>query len=158
MSLLPDELWRRILEIGIENRSLGYKALCSISISCRRLHRLSAEDPLWNRLLSNDFPLYHNLTPSSLSSSSAKSIYKFRFERDKERRVAAHRRALLRKESQVAEHSRRLRVIETRVNQETSKMRETVAELSNLRRVRYFVNLILVNENDDLVVKFSYQL
>ncbi|MED6197341.1 hypothetical protein PIB30_055708 [Stylosanthes scabra] len=138
MSLLPDELWRRILEIGIENRSLGYKALCSISISCRRLHRLSDEDSLWNRLLSDDFPLNHNLTPSSLSSSSssAKSIYKFRFERDKERRVAAHRRALLRKESQVAEHSRRLRAIETRVSQETSKMRETVAELSNLRRVR----------------------
>ncbi|KAL1352306.1 hypothetical protein HN51_016299 [Arachis hypogaea] len=137
MSLLPDELWRRILEIGIENRSFNYKTLCCITITCRRLGRLSAEDPLWNRLLSIDFPLNHNVSPSSLpSSSSAKSIYKFRFERDKERRVAAHRRAVLRKESQVAEHSRRLRAIETRINQETSKMRETVAELSNLRRVR----------------------
>ena len=66
-----------------------------------------------------------------------------RFERDKERRVAAYRRALLRKESQVAEHSRRLRDIETRVGQETTKMRETIAELSNLRRVRYHAYLIV---------------
>ncbi|XLS97707.1 hypothetical protein HN51_040442, partial [Arachis hypogaea] len=49
--------------------------------------------------------------------------------RDKERRVAAHRRAVLKKESHVAEHSRRLRAIETRINQETSKMRKTVAEV-----------------------------
>ncbi|XLR07807.1 hypothetical protein S83_035745 [Arachis hypogaea] len=74
------------------------------------------------------------------------------FEIDKERRVAAHRRAVLRKESQVAEHSRRFRAIETRINQETSKMRKTIAEVSNLHRVKYVANLIVFIEN--LVAKF----
>ena len=64
------------------------------------------------------------------------SLYFFRFERDKERRIAAHRRAVLRKESQIAEHSRKLRQIETRMVLETNKLKETVAELTNLRRVR----------------------
>lgn len=66
-----------------------------------------------------------------------------RFERVKERKIAAHRRALLRKESQIAEHSRRLRDIETRVARETAKARETATELSNLCRIRYFTHLII---------------
>ncbi|XLS73212.1 hypothetical protein HN51_030077 [Arachis hypogaea] len=59
-----------------------------------------------------------------------------KFERDKERGVVAHRRAVLRKESQVAEHSRRLHAIETRINQDSSKMRKIVAKVSNLHRVK----------------------
>ncbi|TKY62823.1 F-box protein SKIP24 [Spatholobus suberectus] len=133
MSSLPDELWRRILEVGIENSGFSYKDLSCVSISCRRLHRLSSEDPLWNRLLSSDYPQPH---PSSSSSHSSKSLYKLRFERDKERRIAADRRAVLRKESQIAEHSRRLRDIQTRVAQETARAAQTAQELSNLRRVR----------------------
>lgn len=66
-----------------------------------------------------------------------------RFERDKERRMAAHRRVVLRKESQIAEHSRRLRDIHTRVAQETARAAQTAQELSNLRRLRYFAHLIL---------------
>ncbi|RYR03769.1 hypothetical protein Ahy_B06g083053 [Arachis hypogaea] len=58
------------------------------------------------------------------------------FERDKERRVAAHRRTVLRKESQVAEHSRRLCAIETQINRETSKMRKTITE------IRFFVLML----------------
>ncbi|KAL2320540.1 hypothetical protein Fmac_029509 [Flemingia macrophylla] len=131
MSSLPDELWRRILEIGIESGGFSYKDLCSVSISCRRLHRLSSDDPLWNPLLSSDYPQPH---PSS--SSSSKSLYKLRFERDKERRIAAHRRAVLRKESQISEHSRSLRDIQARVSQETAKATQTAQDLSNLRRAR----------------------
>jgi len=59
-----------------------------------------------------------------------------RFERDKERRIAAHRRAVLRKESQVAEHSRRLKDMKTRLAQETTKATQTAQDLSNLRRLR----------------------
>ncbi|XP_017419509.2 F-box protein SKIP24 [Vigna angularis] len=131
MSFLPEELWRRILEIGIESSGFSYKDLCCVSISCRRLHRLSSEDLLWNRLLSADYPQPH---PSS--STSSKSLYKLRFERDKERRIAAHRRAVLRKESQIAEHSRKLREIQTRVAQETATATQTAQDLSNLRRAR----------------------
>lgn len=61
-----------------------------------------------------------------------------RFERDKERKIAAHRRVVLRKESQILEHSRRLHDIQTRVSQEKLKAIQTSTELSHLRRVRYF--------------------
>jgi len=184
MSFLPEELWRRILEIGIQNSGFSYKDLCCVSISCRRLRRLSSEDLLWNRLLSADYPQPHL---SSSSSGSSKSLYKLRcetcpafstflsspfcffvwfsylgifkvqillliyevsfwvirFERDKERRIAAHRRAVLRKESQIAEHSRRLREIQTRVAQETATATQTAQDLSNLRRARYSTHLII---------------
>ncbi|KOM38633.1 hypothetical protein LR48_Vigan03g201500 [Vigna angularis] len=145
MSFLPEELWQRILEIGIESRGLSCQDLCCVSISCRRLHRLSSEDLLWNRLLSADYPQTH---PSS--STSSKSLYKLRFERDnewriaarrravlrKERRIAAHRRAVLRKESQIVEHSRKLREIQTLVAQETATATQTAQDLSNLLRAR----------------------
>ncbi|CAL0323370.1 unnamed protein product [Lupinus luteus] len=137
MSSLPDELWRRILEIGIGTRGFTYKDLCCTSISCRRLHRLSGEDPLWNHLLSSDFSSTNTLSSKPFpTSSSAKSVYKFRFEKDKERRIAAHRRAVLRKKSEIAERSRKLTVIEIQMGQETTKLKESTAELSNLRRVR----------------------
>lgn len=132
MSSLPIELWTKILEIGIQDCGLSYKDLCCISISCRLLHRLSVEDSLWNRLLSSDFPS----SSTSSSSSSSKSLYKLRFERDKERKIAAHRRVVLRKESQILEHSRRLHDIQTCVSQEKLKAIQTSTELSHLRRVR----------------------
>ncbi|KAI8562652.1 hypothetical protein RHMOL_Rhmol03G0051100 [Rhododendron molle] len=163
-SALPDELWRRILEIGIQNPSnnmkkscLNYKDLCCLSISCRRLNRLSNEESLWSSLLSSDFPQFHDHpTPprppppppplhfSSSSSSnnppspnsSSKSLYKIRFERDRARKLAAHRRAVLRIESQITEHSRKLQEIQLRAAEETEKMKAAVAELSNLRKAR----------------------
>ncbi|XP_058750631.1 F-box protein SKIP24 [Vicia villosa] len=136
MASLPDELWSRILEIGIGNSTLTYKDLCCISITSRLLHRLSSQHSLWNRLLSSDFPLSLSSPIPSSSSSSSKSLYKLRFERDKERKIAAHRRAVLRKESQISEHSRRLHDIQTRVSQEKIKAIQTSNELSHLRRVR----------------------
>ncbi|XP_057467935.1 F-box protein SKIP24 isoform X4 [Actinidia eriantha] len=140
MSGLPDELLSRILEIGIQNpnSSLTYKDLCCLSIASRRLHRLSNDEALWSSLISSDFPLnqYPTLSSSSSSSSSSKALYKIRFERDRDRKLAAHRRAVLRIESQVAEHSRKLQEIKLRSVEETEKMKATVAELSNLRKVR----------------------
>ncbi|KAJ7971984.1 F-box protein skip24-like [Quillaja saponaria] len=137
MSELPDELWRRILEFGINTCGFTYKDLCCVSISCRRLHRLSDESSLWSHLLSSDFPLTTTTIPSSsISSTSSKSVYRLRFERDKERKIAAHKRAVLRKESQISGHYLRLRDIEVQIGRESERIRETVAELSNLHRVR----------------------
>lgn len=76
MSLLPDELWRRILEIGVQSGGFSYKDLCCLSISCRRFHRLSDEDLLWSHLLSADFP---SSSSSSAPSSNPKSLYKLRY-------------------------------------------------------------------------------
>lgn len=59
-----------------------------------------------------------------------------RFERDRARKLAAHRRAVLRIESQIAEHSRKLQEIQLRAAEETEKMKTAVAELSNLRKAR----------------------
>ncbi|KAH7513162.1 hypothetical protein FEM48_Zijuj12G0167300 [Ziziphus jujuba var. spinosa] len=132
MTSLPDELWTRILEIGVQSRGFTYKDLCCLSISSRRLRRLSNDDSLWSHFLSSDFPLY----PSASPLVSSKSIYKLRFEKVREKRIAAQRRALLRKESQIAEHSRKIREFENRLAEETSKMKATLSEVSNLRKVR----------------------
>ncbi|XP_022718789.1 F-box protein SKIP24 isoform X2 [Durio zibethinus] len=129
---LPDELWRNILEIGIKVSNFTYKDLCCVSISCRRLHRLSNEAPLWSHLLSVDFA---NQISSLPSSSSPKSFYKIRFERERERKLLAHKRTVLRKESQVSEHVRKLREFEVRLHEETQKLKSAVSELSNLHKV-----------------------
>ncbi|GMI63546.1 hypothetical protein like AT1G08710 [Hibiscus trionum] len=132
-SELPDELWRKILEIGIKASSFTYKDLCCLSISCRRLHRLSDEHSLWSHLISVDFPNQTSSVPSS--SSSAKSLYRIWFERERERKLWAHKRAVLRKESQVSEHFRNLREIEVRLREERNKLNSTLSELSNLHKV-----------------------
>lgn len=81
MGGVPDELWRQILEMGIQNSKLNYKDLCCISISCRRLHRLSSEDSLWLLLLSSDFSSPNQLNPNlnNATSASAKSTYKIKY-------------------------------------------------------------------------------
>ncbi|KAK4581340.1 hypothetical protein RGQ29_024838 [Quercus rubra] len=137
-SFLPDELWRRILEIGIKTSGFRYKDLCSISISCRRLHRLSNENSLWSHLLSSDFPSSSSSSSSSSSTtkSSTKTLYRERFERDREKKLAVNRRIVLRKESQIVEHSRKIREIETRLADENHKLKTTVSELSHLRLLR----------------------
>ncbi|KAK0601241.1 hypothetical protein LWI29_022391 [Acer saccharum] len=133
---LPDELWRKIIEIGIHSSGFTYKDLCCLSISCVRLHRLSDENSLWSHLLSSDFSHHNTSSSSSSSSSSIKSIYKIRFEKDKEKKLLAHTRAVLRKESQIAEHSRKILEIEAKLREETHKLKATDAESLNLRRVR----------------------
>ncbi|RVW89833.1 F-box protein SKIP24 [Vitis vinifera] len=67
MADLPDEMWRQILEIGIRSSNLTYKDLCCVSISCRRLHRLSNDAVLWSFLLSSDFPTLKPLCPMAPS-------------------------------------------------------------------------------------------
>ncbi|XVF06702.1 hypothetical protein REPUB_Repub06bG0073300 [Reevesia pubescens] len=129
---LPDELWRKILETGIEVSNFTYKDLCCVSISCKRLHRLSNEDSLWSHLVSLDFP---NQISSSLSSSSPKPLYKIRFERERKRKLLVHKRAVLRKESQISEYLRKLREIEIWLREERQKLKPAVSELSNLRKV-----------------------
>ncbi|GMH29973.1 hypothetical protein Nepgr_031816 [Nepenthes gracilis] len=139
MSALPEELWRRILEIGVERSNLSYKDLCCLSISCRRFHRLSDEDSLWSSLLSSDFPQHNNSDPSFLStsrSSSSKTLYKIRYEKDRTRKLAAHRRAVLRSESVIAQHSRKLQELQIQRKKETQKIEAAALELLNLRKAR----------------------
>ncbi|XP_043696726.1 F-box protein SKIP24 [Telopea speciosissima] len=137
MSVLPDEIWRRILEMGIENSKLDYKDLCCISISCRRLSRLSGEDALWSTLISLDFPQRTDGASRSMSLySNSKTLYKSSFEKDKARKLAAHRRALLRLESQVSVYAKGLKDIRLRLMEESERMKAAVQELSNSEKVR----------------------
>ncbi|XP_009777612.1 F-box protein SKIP24 [Nicotiana tabacum] len=135
-SALPDELWRRILEIGIEFYNFNYKDLCCLSITCRRLNRLSDDDSLWSSLFSADFPQYPIKQHRSSSSVSNKSLYKIRYEKIREQKALAHRRAVLRIQSEINEHSRRIREMELRSAEEKEKMKNTVAEFLNLRKIR----------------------
>ncbi|XP_017255462.1 F-box protein SKIP24 [Daucus carota subsp. sativus] len=133
MAVLPDELWRRILEIGaLENTPnlLNYRDFCSLSISCRTLNRLSSEDSYWSSFLASDFPQY------PVPHSSAKSLYKLCFKRDKEKKVLAHKRAVLRMESRIAEHSRRISELESLLGKEVMRLKAAASELSNLRNVK----------------------
>ncbi|KAJ0237750.1 F-box protein SKIP24 [Hirschfeldia incana] len=135
---IPDELWRKVLEIGVNSSTFSYKDLCCISISSSRLCRLSSEDSLWRFLLVIDFHTHidSSTSSSSASQSSTKFVYKTRFEREKERRLAAHTRALLRKESEISEWGRRIRELETRLSEEAERLQAASVEFSNLQRVR----------------------
>ncbi|XP_078437663.1 F-box family protein [Wolffia australiana] len=134
MGNLPDELWSRIMEIGIRSSVLGFRELCCLSISCRRLHRLSAEDDLWSVLLAEDFPQDGS---SSLGLySDPKSSYKAKFERNRARKLAAWRLAVLKEDSQISECSRRLEELRSLVGKEQEKLKAAISELRNLDRVR----------------------
>lgn len=130
---LPDELWRWILKLGIESSCLSYKDLCCLSMSCRRLNRLSNEDAVWSKLLSSDFPAHPS---SSTDHPSPKSLYQIRFEKDKVKKLLAERRAVLRIESRIHEHERKLHEIELRLVEENEKIKTAIVELKNVRKVR----------------------
>ncbi|KAH9621334.1 hypothetical protein KSS87_015080, partial [Heliosperma pusillum] len=136
MADLPDELWSKILENGIQNPNsntrLTYKDLCCISLSSRHLHRLSNDLSLWSSLLSLDFPSRFPQNPNI----SPKSIYQSWYEKDKAKRIAANNRAVMRAESIVAEHGRRLDDFRLRRVNEEERIHRVVSELNNFRRAR----------------------
>lgn len=59
-----------------------------------------------------------------------------RYEKVREQKVLAHRRAVLRIQSEINEHSRRIREMELRSAEEKEKMKNTVAEFLNLHKIR----------------------
>ncbi|PWA76370.1 F-box domain, cyclin-like protein [Artemisia annua] len=130
---LPDELWRWILELGVETSCLTYKGLCCVAMTSRRLNRLSKENVLWSKLLSSDFPAHPS---SSINNQSSKSLYQIKFEKDKVKKRLAERRAVLRIESQIHEHTRKIHEIEARLVAEDEKIKSAIAELKNLQNVR----------------------
>ncbi|GFP82047.1 F-box protein skip24 [Phtheirospermum japonicum] len=125
------------MEIGIDTKALDYKNLCCLSITCRRLGRLSADDILWSPLILSDYPSNINYASSSTAANGKfKSLYKTRYEKDKERKRLAHKRVVLRMESEIAERLRKIQEIKLHASQEKEKMNKAVAELMNLRRIR----------------------
>lgn len=118
--------------MGVETKRLNYRDLCCLSISSRRFHRLSSDDALWSTLISFDFPY-----PSShINTPPYKSLYKFRFERDRARKLLAHQRAVFNVESQIAVCSKNLEDLRHQLLQENERMKATMADLTNLKKVR----------------------
>ncbi|PIA46685.1 hypothetical protein AQUCO_01500317v1 [Aquilegia coerulea] len=135
MAALPDEIWREILQIGIKKSKLNYKDLCFISISSKRLNQLSNENTLWSSLLTLDYPKTLQ-TQSTTTPLLLKNLYKSKFEREKQQKLASHRRAILRIESQIHIHQAKMREFELQLIEENEKLRLTIDELKNLERVR----------------------
>lgn len=129
---LPDELWRWILELGVQTSCLSYKDICCISMTCRRFNRLSKENILWSKLLSFDFPTQNNPSPYP----SLKSLYQIKFEKYKVKKLLAERRVVLRVESQIHEHTRKLHDIEMQLVNENEKIKAAIVELKNLQNVK----------------------
>lgn len=59
-----------------------------------------------------------------------------RYEKDREKKRLAHRRAVLRIESEISERLRKIQEIKLQSLEEKKKMNKAVAELLNLRRIR----------------------
>ncbi|ERM97257.1 F-box protein SKIP24 [Amborella trichopoda] len=131
MANLPDEIWSLIFELGVKRKILGFKDLCSLAISCKQFKRLSAHNDLWSVILTLEFP------SSSQSNGSSKSNYKTSFERDRSRKIAAHKRAILRVESEIALSQNSLKDLEHRMLQEGETIRELTRELKNLQKARH---------------------
>ncbi|CAI9096920.1 OLC1v1033183C1 [Oldenlandia corymbosa var. corymbosa] len=147
ISIMPEELWIRILEIGIcggggggtGGGCLNFRDLCSLSITCKRLNSLSNLNFLWSALLSADYNFNTDsigaAEPTS-SCSSDKALYRIRYERQRDQKRLAHRRVVLRFESDVAVSSRKIATMEEQSANEREKMSITMAELLNLCKVK----------------------
>lgn len=76
MSMLPDEIWTRILEMGTALGCLTYRDLCALAIASRRLNRLARDPALWATLLALDFPAGRHEPHDK--ATSVKSLYRIR--------------------------------------------------------------------------------
>ncbi|XP_073018390.1 F-box protein SKIP24 [Primulina eburnea] len=144
MSALPDELWRRIMEIGIQSGTLACADLCRLSIVCRSFCLLAADNSLWSRLLFSDFPSSRNdlnLKINDVSSSDAdaklKRLYKVRYESDRNQKRQQQICAVLKLEGKVAEHLGKIQRIELHILEEKDKLNKADAELKYLCQVRH---------------------
>lgn len=52
---LSDELWLRVLRLGVDGGFLDHKDLCSLSCVSHRLSRLSSSDSIWQRAFHRKF-------------------------------------------------------------------------------------------------------
>lgn len=66
-----------------------------------------------------------------------------RFEKEREKKRAAHRREILRKESQIAQHLSRIRHLEVQLYREAEKLKFASDEFANLCRVRYVLGVAM---------------
>eukprot|EP00252_Welwitschia_mirabilis_P002673 TRINITY_DN12626_c0_g1_i1.p1 TRINITY_DN12626_c0_g1~~TRINITY_DN12626_c0_g1_i1.p1 ORF type:complete len:254 (+),score=43.76 TRINITY_DN12626_c0_g1_i1:140-901(+) len=133
MDSLPDELLLLIFEHGIRRDTLNYRDLASLAISSRRLCRLSSLDRLWDLLWRKDFP--SDKHPSS-PDSAVKLRYRRKCEIVQSKKVASHRRLVLRVQSEALVLEKECRDFESKLSEEKARLTSALAELKNLERAR----------------------
>ncbi|KAF9614176.1 hypothetical protein IFM89_015684 [Coptis chinensis] len=76
---IPDQIWTKILELGINKWILNHPDICSFSMSCKHFNNLSNQNTLWDSLLTLVFPDHTSSLSSQplVQSSSLKSVYKY---------------------------------------------------------------------------------
>ncbi|KMZ62625.1 F-box protein SKIP24 [Zostera marina] len=135
MTNLPGDLWRKILEMGVERSGgLDHRDLVCLSISCTLFRRLSSEPLLWTILLERDFPsspLIH--TPNY---SPDKSLYKNLFNMHKTRRLVARRVRIMKLKSLIAETSKRLEGLNRLLAEEHSHLKSLMKNIADLEKFR----------------------
>ncbi|KAF3320236.1 F-box protein SKIP24 [Carex littledalei] len=63
METLPDDIWHRILQIGIQEQRLDHVDLCSLAIVNSNFDKLSQDPALWATLLFRDFSFHLSQVP-----------------------------------------------------------------------------------------------
>ncbi|KAF3341150.1 F-box protein SKIP24 isoform X1 [Carex littledalei] len=58
MESLPDDVWHKILQIGIQEERLEHTDLCSLAIVNSHFDQLTQDPALWATLVSRDFPSF----------------------------------------------------------------------------------------------------
>ncbi|CAA2955972.1 F-box SKIP24, partial [Olea europaea subsp. europaea] len=73
---LPEDMGRRIMQIGVENAILDFKDLCRLSLTCKFLYKLSGEDALWSSLLYQDFTMMKKMVPLMVKRAIQTQVFK----------------------------------------------------------------------------------
>lgn len=72
---LSDELWLRVLRVGVDGGFLDHKDLCSLSCVSHRLSRLSSSDSVWQRAFHRKFAPPSDEASSYASGAKRKGQY-----------------------------------------------------------------------------------
>ncbi|XP_024403253.1 F-box protein SKIP24 isoform X2 [Physcomitrium patens] len=148
MGCLPDELWTKILGLGIEKEVLDYRDLCSLAFVCRRIKKISYFDciwrPLWERdqaklsvgSSSRNLVVEPGMARKENDAKAFRDLYRIRFEKVRAAIMAAHRRRVLRVESQVAVLQKEAQQYQLDIQVERRKLVATVAELKSFEVAR----------------------
>ncbi|KAL5547293.1 hypothetical protein UlMin_006980 [Ulmus minor] len=119
MSTLPDELWKKILEIGVETRGFTHMELCSLSVTSCDLYRLSEDDHLWCHLLSTDFPDKSTHLPAESSKAANRSWF-----------VLEKLKSLIAKKREAQQHSKNVEEFENLLKEKSQKLWSMLTEIS----------------------------
>lgn len=78
MGSLPDELWTKILGMGIEKGVLDYRDLCSLAFVCRRISRISSLECIWRPLWQRDQAELGGSSVKEKEIKSFRDLYRIR--------------------------------------------------------------------------------